>query len=274
MATLRPCVQKQRSDGFYPVYIRVIHNRESAFLKTDKLVDRKSVSKTREIRDNEVLRYCTQLISEYNRRLNLQDTSLWSVKEVVSFLQTQESNASFTDYAKLHIKRMINSGHDRNAKNYKMAVQSLERYLGTNQIMFSHLSSTVLRSWIKTLMTKARCKEMYPICVRQIFKAAILELNDEEKGIIRIKFNPWLKVSIPKADKAEQKAISAEACREFFNRPLPKSKMLSPLPEFGRDVAKLVLCFGSINTIDLYNMEKSEAKYIFSISAPKHGLTA
>lgn len=129
---------------------------------------------------------------------------------------------------------MINSGHDRNAKNYKMAVQSLERYLGTNQIMFSHLSSTVLRSWIKSLMTKARCKEMYPICVRQIFKAAILELNDEEKGIIRIKFNPWLKVSIPKADKAKQKAISAEACREFFNRPLPKSKMLSPLLEFGR----------------------------------------
>ena len=258
MATLRPCVQKQRSDVFYPVYIRVIHNRESAFIKTDKLVDKKSVSKTREIRDNEVLRYCTQLISEYNRRLNLQDTSLWSVKEVVSFLQTQESDASFTDYAKLHIDRMINSGHDRNAKNYKMAVQSLERYLGTNQIMFSYLSSSVLRSWIKTLMTKARCKEMYPICVRQIFKAAIIELNDEEKGIIRIKFNPWLKVSIPKADKAEQKAISAEACREFFNRPLPKSKMLSPLPEFGRDVAKLVLCLGGINTVDLYNMKKSD----------------
>lgn len=62
MATLKPCVQKQRSDGFYPVYIRVIHNRESAFIKTDKLVDKKSVSKTRDIRDNEVLRYCTQLI--------------------------------------------------------------------------------------------------------------------------------------------------------------------------------------------------------------------
>ncbi|MDE5700882.1 MAG: hypothetical protein K2I15_00360, partial [Bacteroides sp.] len=107
-------------------------------------------------------------------------------------------------------------------------------------------------------MTKARCKEMYPICVRQIFKAAILELNDEEKGIIRIKFNPWLKVSIPKADKTEQKAISAEACREFFNRPLPKSKMLSPLPEFGRDVAKLILCLGGINTVDLYNMKKSD----------------
>nr|WP_303329896.1 hypothetical protein [uncultured Duncaniella sp.] len=126
MATLRPCVQKQRSDGFYPVYIWVIQNRKPGYITTDKIVEPSAVSKTKEIRDNEVLRYCTQLISEYNRRLNLQDTSLWSVKEVISFLQTQESDASFTDYAKLHIDRMINSGHDRNAKNYKMAVQSLK----------------------------------------------------------------------------------------------------------------------------------------------------
>ena len=30
---------------------------------------------------------------------------------------------------------------------------------------------------------------MYPVWVRQIFKAAILELNDEERDIVKIKFN-------------------------------------------------------------------------------------
>lgn len=59
MMTLRVCVQKQRSDGYYPVYIRVIHDRQSGFIKTDKMVDRKSITKTREIRDNMVLKYCT-----------------------------------------------------------------------------------------------------------------------------------------------------------------------------------------------------------------------
>ena len=34
--------------------------------------------------------------------------------------------------------------------------------------------------------------------------------------------------------------------------------MLSPLPEFGRDVAKLILCLGGINTVDLYNMKKAD----------------
>ena len=258
MATLRPCVQKQRSDGYYPVYIRVIQNRKPGYIKTDKLVAPSSVTKTKEIRDNEVLRYCTQLISDYTRRLNLQDTSIWTVQEVVSFLQTKESDASFTDYAKLHINRMINSGHERNAKNYKMAVAHLERYVGTNKLMFGQLTTAVLKNWIETLILTNRAKEMYPVCIRQIYKAAIMELNDEEKGIVKIKFNPWNKIKIPKADKGSQRAISAEACREFFNRPLPQTKMISSLPELGRDVAMLVLCLGGINTVDLFYMKKKD----------------
>lgn len=228
MTTLRPCVQKQRSDGFYPVYIRVIHNRQSAFIKTDKLVDRKGVSKTREIRDNVVLNYCTNLICEYNKLLNMQNTSAWSIQEVITFLTKDQADASFSEYAKLHINRMINTGHERTAKNYQLAVAHLERFIGSNQIMFSYLTSSVLKRWIKDLEQKRRAKEMYPVCVRQIFKAALVELNDEERGIIRIKFNPWLKVQIPSSEKSMQIAISAEACREFFNRPLPQTKNEDP----------------------------------------------
>ena len=99
---------------------------------------------------------------------------------------------------------------------------------------------------------------MYPICIRQIFKSAIAEYNDEERDIIRIKFNPWHKVQIPKSDTTLKRAISAEACREFFNRPLPVSKMISSLPELGRDVALLSLCMGGINSVDLYELKKKD----------------
>lgn len=44
------------------------------------------------------------------------------------------------------------------------------------------------------------------------FTKCTIELNDEERGIVRIKYNPWLKVSIPKSDSTVQRAISAEAC--------------------------------------------------------------
>lgn len=258
MTTLKACVQKQRADGFYPVYIRVIHGRQSGFIKTDKVVSKKSVSKNREIRDNAVLKYCTELIESYIERLNRQDTANWSVKEVIAFLQTQDNDASFSDYAKKHIARLINTGHERTSKNYKLAVQHLERYLGSTELKFSQLTSAVLNRWIASMAQKMRAKEMYPVCVRQIFKAALLELNDEERGIIRIKFNPWLRIQIPKSDVPVQLAITAEECREFFNRPLPVTKMLSPLPEFSRDVAKLIVCLAGINTVDLYNLKKED----------------
>ena len=62
MATLKAVVRMARADGFYPVYIRVTHHRASSFIKTDKMVTRKELTKTNEIKDPYVLQYCTQKI--------------------------------------------------------------------------------------------------------------------------------------------------------------------------------------------------------------------
>jgi hypothetical protein len=44
MATLKICVRKKRSDGFWPVYIRVTHARKTQFIMTDKVVTDKYLS--------------------------------------------------------------------------------------------------------------------------------------------------------------------------------------------------------------------------------------
>lgn len=256
MANLKAVVRKQRADGMYPVYIRIVHRRKMGYIKTDKIIGPKSLTKQGDIKDAVVNEYCSNLILRYTDKINRKDISALTMKELIEYLTMDEGEQFFSEYAQLHIRRMEQRGQIRNAKNYKLAVQHLERYIGTNRVMFSHLSSAVLKRWIESLAMTNRAKEMYPVCVRQIFKAALLELNDEERGIVRIKFNPWLKVQIPKSDNGVQRAISAEACREFFNRPLPQTKMLSSLPELGRDVAMLVLCLGGINTVDLFEMRK------------------
>ena len=258
MATLKAVVRKQRVDGFYAVYIRIVHRSRMGYIKTDKVISPKSITASGEFKDPVVNEYCSRQILKYTDMLNRKDLTQYTVAEVIEYLTRDAGVESFSEYARLHIDRMKKSGHARNAKDYLYALQHLERYLGTNNVLFAHLSSAVLKKWIATMSLTNRAKEKYPICLRQIFKAALVELNDEEKGIIRIKFNPWLKVQIPKSDKAAQRAISAEACREFFNRPLPKTKMLSSLPELGRDVAMLVLCLGGINTADLYALKKSD----------------
>lgn len=258
MATFKAVVRRPRADGFYSVYIRVTHRRQTLFIKTDKMVTKRELSRKGEITDPFVLQYCTKKILDYQERLNRHDISGWDGAKVVEFLTTPEEVMPFSDYARKHIDRMIDRGQQRNAKNYQLALQHMERYFGTTQVKFSQLTSVNVRKWIETLSNTARAKEMYPVCIRQIFRAAIDELNDYDNGIIMVKTNPWGKVKIPSADKPNKKAITAEACRAFFAAPLPETKMKDPLPELGRDVAMMSLCLAGMNTVDIYNLRKQD----------------
>lgn len=260
MATLKAVVRTARADGFYPVYIRITHRRATTFIKTDKMVTRRELTKSNEIKDPYVLQYCTQKILEYNEQLNKKDIENLTVKEVANLLNRGNDDVCFSDYARQYIAKMIDNGQERNAKNYTLALQHLERHTGTSRIMFSHLTSVMVNRWIKSLEHTHRAKEMYPICMRQVFKAAILDYNDYDNGIIHIKTNPWVKVKIPASDRAEKLAITPEACRTFFSFPLPESKMKYPLTEFGRDVAMLVLCLAGMNTVDLFQLRKQDYK--------------
>ena len=183
MTTLKAMVRKPRTDGLYSVYIRVVHNRKPGYIKTPKIVDAHHISNDGEPTDPVVNEYCAMLIRKYSDRLNRTNTSLWSVKEVIDYLLETDEEICFSDYAKLHIKQMLVENRERTAKNYKLAVAHLERYIGTTQIMFSQLTANVLKKWIESLSNTNRAKEMYPTCIRQIFKAAITDLNDDEKGI-------------------------------------------------------------------------------------------
>lgn len=198
------------------------------------------------------------VIIDYMERLNKKDIRNWNAKEVSDFLVSGDDDIDFSEYARKHINRMIDRGQRRNARNYQLAVQHLERFAGTTCVKFSHLTSMFVNRWIKSLETTKRAKEMYPICIRQIFKAAQVEFNDYDNGIIKIKTNPWVKVEIPKPDRAEKLAITPEACREFFYFPLPESKMKYPVEELGRDIAMMTLCLAGINTIALFQMKKTD----------------
>ncbi len=256
MAVFKPAVRYKRSDGYYQVYIRVTHNRKVHFIKTEKFVDQKGVTKDKGIKDPFVMQSCGNLIAHYVEMLNKKNIKSWTVKEVVDFLEKGTSDVCFSDYARQYQTRMIQEGHARNARTYDLACRNLERYAGTNKVMFSHLTSGLINGWIKSLSSTARAKEQYPVCVRQVFKQALIDYNDYDAGVIRITTNPWPRVKIPKCDTPRHRAITMEECRAFFAAPLPESDRKFPLSELGRDVAMMTLCLAGINTVDIFYLEK------------------
>lgn len=258
MATFKVLVQKKRKDGYWPVYIRVVHNGKPGFINTGKVVSDKGLTKTRDIKDAFVLSLVMPRVNEYIEALNRVDIEDWTAQEVVNFLRTGDEEISFSGYARRHRDKMIDAGQVRNARNYELALRHLERFMGTTDVKFSAMTSARIEQWIRSLSGTSRAKEMYPICLRQVYKAALLEYNDYDKGIMRIKTNPWIKIKVPKADKPEKLAITPDDVRDFFAAPLPPTKVIAPLSEIGRDTAMLVFCLAGINTVDLYNMRKRD----------------
>lgn len=260
MASFKVVIRNRRADGLYSVYIRITHKREIGYIKTSLVVNEKGLTSKKEIKDPFVLQKCLAMIQEYNDILNQYDITNFDINRCILLIRNASSELIFSNYARKYIDNLINQGQNRSAKNYSLALQSLERYMGSNQIIFSNLTSFVINGWIESLSHTARAKEMYPICMRQVFRQAVKEYNDYDTGNILIKTNPWLKVLIPKADVPEKKAITIEQCREFFSASCPPSPFKYPLSEFGQDIAKMIFCLAGINTIDLYELRKSDFK--------------
>ena len=257
MASFKICVRVKRHDGLYPVYIRITHDRQIGYIKTDKCVGKEGLKKG-EVVDPNVLAYCAKEILRYNDALNAVNLSSLSVSEIITFLKKLDDDISFSEFARSYIRRMtIEWKMARNAKNYSLAIRSLELFMKKDDILCRQLTGKIVQDWVSDLEKHYhRAKEMYPTCVKIMFKAILDELNDYEKGVIRVRTNPFRKIRIPKADTPEKRALDVDTLKKFFSGELPPTKMIAPLPELSRDVAELVFCLAGVNTADLYLMKK------------------
>ena len=256
MATLKATVKSKRKDGMYVVYIRFAHNRKVSYLRTSWMVNDKGLSRNKkDILDPFVIQQTSKLIDQYYNTLNRIDTQDWTVKEIVDYIQKGKDGISFSMYARKHIEKMKARGQERTSRDYKWALYSLEKFAGGNEVMFSQLTYSFLSRWIDSLSQTARSKNKYPINIRQIHKAAMLEYNEEERGILLIT-NPWPKITIPKEDTPNKRAISPNMLRRFFAVVPDFSRFTHPLQELGQDIALISFCMCGINSIDLFFAKK------------------
>ena len=222
------------------------------------MVNDKGLSRNKkDILDPFVIQQTSKLIDQYYNTMNRIDTQDWTVKEIVDYIQKGKDGISFSMYARKHIEKMKARGQERTSRDYKWALYSLEKFAGDNEIMFSQLTYSFLSRWIDSISQTARSKNKYPINIRQIHKAAMLEYNDEERGIQLIT-NPWPKISIPKEDTPNKRAISPNMLRRFFAVVPDFSRFTHPLQELGQDIALISFCMCGINSIDLFFAKKSQ----------------
>lgn len=257
MVNLKAKIRVKTKNGLYPVYIRFTKQNQVSYVKTSWVVTEKGLNNKKEIIDPFVIQQTSILIENYYNQLNQVDSSKWSVQEIVRYVTEFNTDLSFSEYARKHICKLINRGQERTSRNYKWSLQHMERFAGTDNIMFSRLTSAFLNRWVESLSTTTRSKEQYPVCMREVYKAAIREFNDEERGIVKLN-NPWKNVTIPRSDVPEKRAIPASKLRAFFNVVPDRSRFTNPLMEVGQDVALISFCMCGLNAVDIFNAKKDQ----------------
>ena len=155
---------------------------------------------------------------------------------------------------------MENEGRGRSAKNYLLALKSMESYFGNPNISFSDITSFFLKDWISSMKNSRQKKNAYPNCVKTMFRAGCDKFNDYDTGEMRIRHDPFRVVKIPPKNIADKKALPVDVLRRFFDVDItslkPSKRGMPPRAYIAKDVSLLVFCLVGINTVDLYNLGK------------------
>lgn len=253
MATFKTMILRERAEGIAPVYIRVIHNRRSLFIKTQYNVN-KNGHKGNIVTDAFVLQECSRIIYEYAERLNHINYKGWDVHKVADFLRHDDEQASFSEFCERWLDNLYNEGRDSVYGQTKKAYNSLKEFLEVDDIKPCHMTSVNINGWVQSMMKTKAIKEKYPQLIRRMYLAFLAEHNDYDNGDIRIKVNPFVTLKIPKSDRTRKKAISLQELRKFFATPVGKRKN----DEFAKDVCKISFCLAGINAADLYAARKEQ----------------
>ena len=118
---------------------------------------------------------------------------------------------------------MIKGGRVKSAKNYKLMVGNLQKFLKPRErLSFNEITAifcSKYHAWMVQSGLGQRGQELYLGCLRKIFNDAVLEYNDYDTGEILITVNPFVRFKIPApvfVNNAERRALPVETIRQIF----------------------------------------------------------
>lgn len=261
MATFKAEVlsHHKKMDGTYNVKIRVTHNRRKKYLATPYYVSKDDLTRSLKIKNQRIIDATDDIIRKYRERCNSKGYILKniSVDELVDYiLSPDEENFKLNifQYARDHVKMLENDGRKETANGYRSAINSLERFIGSDQLDINMIDVKLINSWIDFIKKDAKkgfsgnkVQFLYPFCLRYIYNKAKKEFNDEDRQIIRIPYSPFDKVELKYYNSIRQRGLSAEDTARLFSYiPDDKNEI------FSLDMFKLSFFLIGMNAIDLY----------------------
>ena len=258
---------QRKQDGTYNIKVRVTQNQKKRYLATPWFVTKDDLTRSMKLKNQTSLDLTDDLIRTYRNKCDNLGTKIkaMTVDEVVTYIEKPQEaerwDLDIVQYTRDHIKRLQETGHEGNAQSYKVAINSLVKFLGREKVSISEITVKLLKSWVDWILKQDRVKlgfapHNYLSKLRAIHNMAKKEFNDEGAGIIRIPNSPFSHIDLPKEPVPEKRALTIEQMKKILDLPY----ITSPYPNtnrynFALDLFILSFALVGMNLVDLYYCE-------------------
>lgn len=249
-----------KEDGSCNVKIRLTHNRKTKYIPTTEYARKGDYTKKLVIKNNNLLRKLTTLISEMEACISelgyfqIQTMSVDQIIDAINIkMKKEEFKLDFFEFAETIIdgKREKCKG---SADNYKVALNSFRKFMNKDKMDIQEITSNLMKSYEEYLVKKygegARAVSQYTACMAFLHKQARIKYNISELGIFLIK-NPFEYYKPPKQRPAKKFAIPKSTIQKLIDiRP-----SLEGLHRLAANVFLLSFITMGTNVPDLYEAE-------------------
>lgn len=254
MITFRHEIRDFKKDGTAKVNIIVTMNGSRQRIPTNIIVTRNDLTKGGKIRNAQTLQYVQDIISDYRRKANAMSLQIdqLTISQVVERL-TENQTASRVDFLACY-RQFIEECNAKGLRNYKAAYNSLCRWLNRDTLDVREITYNFLEAYTRTL--HGRTPSLYLSSIAHVYRWARFRYNDEERGIIRIPFNPFERFKVPRQPLAEKRALPAETIRRIFALPYQltaRGRDRGNRYNIALDMYRLSFCLAGMNAADLYD---------------------
>lgn len=276
MATFKPEVRMDnlRSDNTYSIRIRITHNRKVKRIPTSIYVDKKEVTKSGKIKNQQIIDQLEDIVREYRKKVTALSVAIevMTIDELAEYL-TKKDETLKVDFFEFSEKWIAKNKDKHGIQIFISMLNTLEKFLGRRRLDFKEINYRFLKSFEEHLGQRRRLS-LYMGKIRHLYNEAKLEYNDEEYGRILIPWSPFAKYSIPNIEPTKDRTLTAEQIRQIYELPYKPNRFPSRPCAYNvaKDVFILSFCLMGMNTADLYLCEElaeSNGRYTITYNRAK-----
>ncbi|MCM1353775.1 MAG: site-specific integrase [Paludibacter sp.] len=262
MATFKALVlpHNKKADGTYNVKIRITHQRKSKYIATPFFVTQSQLTRSLKLKDPLIVEQVEAEIRRLREKVYeigfIVDTL--DVDQLITRLNYSEEDVSFTDYMQRKIDLLNNDISRKNtAHRYQTTLHALLAYTDNKTVLFSQMTKNFMRDYYNYLLKNKSVvtANSYITTLKTFYSMAQKELNDEETGIVVVKYRCFDAIELEKPQDTKIRAFEKiEDMQAVIDCPYSGNW----LQDFMKDMFVLSFVLMGMNSADLFALKKTD----------------